>query len=200
MDDPIPALYSDVHSYQELLHVNADFLRGKHAFTCYSVAPVQEETQPLVPTLLRLHSYGLYTMISQPGTKMPQDPQNQRSYIEFLCPETTAKLIFEDLYNDSRVYTCRQLPRGGGVDENFPGRKLNLTQLENGDESNNWWRDSLGGDIFYIVPGVERVDDIIRGLAVYSVVAREYGPETDCTTIVLHVAEKHIEQLEKYEV
>jgi len=131
---------------------------------------------------------------------MPQDAQNQRSYIDFLCPESTAKLIFENLFNDSRVYTCRQLPQGGGVDENFPGRKLNLTQLENGDLSNNWWRDSYGGDIFYIVPGVERVDDLIKSLAVFSVVARDYGPETDCAAIVLHVAEKHLDKIEKYEV
>jgi hypothetical protein len=77
---------------------------------------------------------------------------------------------------------------------------LNLTQLENGDESNNWWRDNYGGDIFYIIPGVKRVDDIIKSLALFSLVARNYAPETDCAAIVLQVAEKHLEDIEKYEV
>ncbi|KAI9673509.1 MAG: hypothetical protein M1822_009938 [Bathelium mastoideum] len=55
-------------TYADIIKINARFLRGDTVdITPYSNEPIAPETEGLVPELLRLHTYGLFTENSQPA-------------------------------------------------------------------------------------------------------------------------------------
>jgi hypothetical protein len=200
--DPVAEAYKSVKSFADLLRMNAAYLKGQRTFTCYTYAPLQKETEPLVPALLELHARGILTMTSQPGTlRTAGSPKDQRSYLDFLCPVSPAALrLSPALFNDHRVYTFRAIPsaaasdagepNAAGASDNFPAARLPLTVEPDGKAPNTFWREAYLGESLHVTPGVEPADTIIWDLAAFTVAAKEMGPDTDVVAIVLEAAKK----------
>lgn len=63
----IDMMYKSVKTYKDLLNVNIKFLKGEIEQTLYHLAPVNEETIPLLDNLIRLNKLGYYTTGGQPA-------------------------------------------------------------------------------------------------------------------------------------
>ncbi|KAM3424155.1 hypothetical protein BST61_g11302 [Cercospora zeina] len=59
-------LWSVAPDFHALCRLNCMFLRGQLEFTPYHSGPLLVETVPLVPALLELHEYGVFTYESNP--------------------------------------------------------------------------------------------------------------------------------------
>ena len=53
-------------NFSDLITLNRKFLLGQIPETLYYCGQIDEETIPLVPGLLKLHDFGLFTIGSQP--------------------------------------------------------------------------------------------------------------------------------------
>lgn len=91
--------WSEAKSYEDLLDLNRAFLRGDREICAYHMGPVYFETMPSLPTLLRLHDFGILTTNSQPSkVSGPEYDQcsccpkvswfwtKQRAFLSFLIP------------------------------------------------------------------------------------------------------------------
>lgn len=65
--EPDVDLWSSNTNYESLLRVNVSFLTGELKATPYHHGPTDEETNPLLSDLIRLHARGLFTICGQPG-------------------------------------------------------------------------------------------------------------------------------------
>ncbi|KAF2229456.1 hypothetical protein EV356DRAFT_521087 [Viridothelium virens] len=89
-------LWDSTETYSDVINLNMKFLRGDINYTPYHLGPLDPETEPLVPDLLKLHEYGVLTITGQPadyqflrrtrssGSYFVQF--EQRAVIEFLIP------------------------------------------------------------------------------------------------------------------
>ncbi|KAL8665256.1 MAG: hypothetical protein Q9168_007751 [Polycauliona sp. 1 TL-2023] len=86
----------ELPDYDAALHLNQAFIKGERRCNIGHRGPLDPETKPLIPGLLRLHEYGLLTYDSQPFR--PQERISlkekggwwqeirQRPYLRFLVP------------------------------------------------------------------------------------------------------------------
>ncbi|KAK5718306.1 hypothetical protein LTR17_015659 [Elasticomyces elasticus] len=111
-------------SYAEILKLNCAFLRGDQELNPIHMGPPYAETTPSIPTLIRLHEYGLLTIASQPSkTEEPEWAQcaccpkwswfscRQRAFLTFLLPQSGDLIQAEEwgkflvqLLDDDRVH------------------------------------------------------------------------------------------------
>lgn len=73
--------FSKVKTYKDLLDANVAFLEGKLETTPYHYGPVDEETKPLLEDLIKLHSYGFFSVASQPSKKDKEEYVDKTWYI-----------------------------------------------------------------------------------------------------------------------
>ncbi|KAI4958731.1 hypothetical protein J4E86_004336 [Alternaria arbusti] len=79
--------------WNALLQLNLLFIRGEVDVNPNHLAPLNEESMPLVPGLIELHKYGILTCNSQPFEKSSQFitgegwlQKRQRPYLHFMLP------------------------------------------------------------------------------------------------------------------
>jgi hypothetical protein len=85
-------LWRTAKDFSDLITLNQKFLSGQIPKTPYHGGPIDEETIPLLPGLLKLHDFGLFTICSQPyeqdvyesGKKWSE--YQQRPFISFIMP------------------------------------------------------------------------------------------------------------------
>ncbi|KAL8702269.1 MAG: hypothetical protein Q9201_004493 [Fulgogasparrea decipioides] len=83
--------------YRAALDLNRLFLNGERPCTFYHGRRLEEESDELVPGLLRLHDHGLLTIGSQPFRRQPERLEQggrgywyqlrQRPFLQFLIPQ-----------------------------------------------------------------------------------------------------------------
>ncbi|KAK4902078.1 methylenetetrahydrofolate reductase (NAD(P)H) met13 [Elasticomyces elasticus] len=120
-------------SYADILDLNRAYLRGQVEICPYFFGPVYGETLPALPTLLRLHDYGMLSIDSQPArTIAPNWDQchccdewwwfqsRQRAYLTFMIPKNKdlinpAELLrfIVHLTTDSRIYASVEDGKSG---------------------------------------------------------------------------------------
>ena len=100
-----------VKTFDDLVRVNATFVRGKLKLSPYSCGPLMPDSLPLVPNLLALHQFGLvttngqsnecrYDQLTRGGDRYFES--EQKPYIRFtmLKSEAGTKLISELMDSD----------------------------------------------------------------------------------------------------
>lgn len=65
--------YRSVRTYDDLLHLNVEFIQGRLPMTPYHCGPLNDETLPMVEDLVRLHAFGFLSISSQPA-RMDAEP------------------------------------------------------------------------------------------------------------------------------
>ena len=137
-DESLMAAWDNASSYSQLLHLNRHFLEGTMGFTPYYAGPIDKETRSMVPSLLRLHDYGFFTVSSQPSSKVELEKRpclcceemtyhsgKQRAFLSFLLPQFLSKIdplalkrFLADLITDDHFYASilsfDNLCRSGG--------------------------------------------------------------------------------------
>ena len=99
-------------AWKDFMDLNRAFLRGESRLTPYHLGPIYEETNDLVPTLIRLHDYGILTFQSQPA--MNRGPyehscpccddvlvakEQQRSFVSLALPQNSHAIPRDTLSN-----------------------------------------------------------------------------------------------------
>jgi hypothetical protein len=93
----------DVTTFDDLLHLNEQFIEGKLTETPYYLGPLEDDSKPLIPDLLKLHKYKLFTTNGQSETCIynEYDPENkkyvnieQRAYVSIIYEQTSFNLKF----------------------------------------------------------------------------------------------------------
>lgn len=128
------ALWDNAKTYDDILQLNRKYLVRQIHLTPYVPHQLEHETDHLVPGLLRLHDYGIFTFDSQPCRA--EDPflvecpckdcateakaiekdhpfvERFRPYVQFLLPREDPRISTEDikkfckeLWSDDKMYT-----------------------------------------------------------------------------------------------
>ncbi|KAK3617927.1 hypothetical protein LTR56_024974 [Elasticomyces elasticus] len=103
-------------SYADIIKLNCAFLVGEREFSPYHMGPPYAETTPAIPTLIRLHDYGILTTNSQPSKtvgpywkqcnccpKRSWFQSRQRAFLTFLIPSPGELITTTDL----AMFLCR---------------------------------------------------------------------------------------------
>jgi len=99
--------YKQITTFEEFQTLNLAFLKGEITETIYSCGPVEEETLPLLPSLIKLNELGFITLDSQPGT-FTKDIFNDEYFIEEQKPYLEGFCRYKDL---TRIEEClKKLP------------------------------------------------------------------------------------------
>jgi hypothetical protein len=85
-------LWRTAKDFSALISLSQKYLSGKIPYSPYHPGPIDEETIPLLPGLLKLHDFGLFTFSSQPykhsvyesGEEWTED--QQRPFVSFIMP------------------------------------------------------------------------------------------------------------------
>lgn len=108
------AEWKHVRSFDDLVRVNASFVRGELQYSPYSCGPLMPDSLPLIPKLLALHQFGLVTTNGQSNEcKYGQPTRSGDKYFDseqkpYLCftmlkSEGGRKLIKELMDSDKFV-------------------------------------------------------------------------------------------------
>ena len=132
--------WKHVRSFDDLVRVNASFVRGELQYSPYSCGPLMPDSQPLVPNLLALHQFGLVTTNGQSNEckhgRLTRCGDNyfdseQKPYLCFtmLKSEDGTKLINEVLNSDRFVMKVTD-SKTGRVDSNMSTsiKRYNVTR------------------------------------------------------------------------
>jgi hypothetical protein len=127
------ATYNGVNTYSDLLDVNVRFLEGKITQTPYHFGPVDPETLPLLPDLIRINKAGFHSMGGQPACKERFESRgryydlHQKSYIDGIIPKAMAAHLTAFLRNQPVYVDMYQIGPFGALINTFPP-KYNLTK------------------------------------------------------------------------
>lgn len=78
--------WKNAQTFCELLNLNKEFLSGMSHVTPYHVGPIDPETIPLVPGLLKLHKLRIFTVSSQPFEQTDGDHNGEEYYDHWQKP------------------------------------------------------------------------------------------------------------------
>jgi len=86
--------FYSVKTWADMCAVNVRFLKKEISQTYYHLGPTDEETEPLLPALIKLNELGCYTTNGQPGMDVENDVK-QKAFIDLHVesPEVGAALI-----------------------------------------------------------------------------------------------------------
>lgn len=183
-----------VKTFDDLVRVNAAFVRGDLKRSPYHAGPLMPDSLPLVPNLLALHRLGLVTTSGQSNECKYCQPtrrgdryfdSEQKPYIEFTMLKTEAgtKLIHELMNSDKFIIKVTD----GVTDEvktNMPIDKYNVTRDRSAEALDKLvetpWREFT--NLWRIHPGLlehdwpDHIVDFLRDTAVsVDVAMKEYG-------------------------
>lgn len=106
-----------------LIEQTIAFLEGRGSVP-YHLGPIEDETKPLVPTLVQINRLGLVTTCSQPGEPLgggvwPDGSRHtgiQRSFVTGICTETLAEFLHDRLGRTNMVFVARPLAFANELD------------------------------------------------------------------------------------
>lgn len=127
-----------VKTFDDLVRVNAAFVRGDLKRSPYHCSPLMPDSLPLVPNLLALHRLGLVTTCGQSNECKYGKPtrggdryfdSEQKPYISFTMLKTEAgtKLIDELMNSDNFIISVTD-GATGEVETNMATEKYNVTR------------------------------------------------------------------------
>lgn len=109
--------WQSLTTYQEMLQENVDYLRGKREQSFCYAGPIDDETYPLVPNLIRLHERGFLSTGSQPAVDELVHYKNtrlnykswlhlqQRAFVEFFCSHEERYIqLVQKFLADAKTY------------------------------------------------------------------------------------------------
>lgn len=193
-------LWDAARNFSELIALNRKFLSGQISEAPYHGGPIDEETIPLRPSLLKLHNFGLITISSQPYYYWVDQSDNgwaeiqQNPYLSFFMSGRDVPYLefFEKLKErvDIVVYAqelplFRVLPGSHGAHVVIRDRTANA---EEDLEAAEW---ELGESICVNEDVSEQFDWLCRKVekpVYFDVAAREFGPPIDLQRVIEEVA------------
>ncbi len=129
--------WKHVKTFDDLVRVNAAFVRGDLELSPYSYGPLNRDSLPLVPNLLALHQLGLVTTSGQSNECIYGQSTDwkdyfdseQKPYISFTMLKTDAgtKLICELMKSDNFIIKVTDSTTEE-VETNMPTEKYNVTR------------------------------------------------------------------------
>ncbi|KAF2662761.1 hypothetical protein K491DRAFT_724388 [Lophiostoma macrostomum CBS 122681] len=100
------ALWKEASCWEELVELSRRFIRGELRFTPGHLAPLCDESRPLVSGFLKLHDFGIITINSQPEsyeicqiTSGQWSTGQQRPYLECVVPSRHPSISMGKLNN-----------------------------------------------------------------------------------------------------
>ena len=183
--------------------LNQKFLLGEIPETPYYGGKINDETIPLVESLLRIHDFQLLTDNGQPyehqrPSKFGDEwaEYEQRPYVSFTMPGLDGRSLefFSSLKHrpEILVHACkldpfRVLP---GSDDRVAVTRKRRAKTAKSLSSTEWvgltwalYNDDISGQYYYCLDALKRADPVV-----FTVAAREWGVRLDLLGIIEEVA------------
>ncbi|KAJ5704384.1 hypothetical protein N7536_000073 [Penicillium majusculum] len=133
--------------FTALLELNKKFLRGSITSSPYHYGPIEEETLSLVPSLLKLHEWQIFTWSSQPylrerkrGDEGKLYDHWQRPFISFIVAEkNNPRRLFQELRRkkDIKVHARKAYSPEVALQGSFTKKKI-VTKYRRSFFSRRW--------------------------------------------------------------
>ena len=114
-DEQAIKLWQEAMTFADLCNLTAQFISGDISFIpSYGGSGVDEETDPIVPQLVKLNKHGFMTVDSQPGYL--DEDWGQRACVDgFALKETALKIAALTLYTDLYIGVFEPGYDGGAI-------------------------------------------------------------------------------------
>lgn len=144
-------VYPLVESFEDLIYINRQFLKGNMCKTYYFYeyfgspkTTSVDHAKNCINDLLLLNEKGIYSFDGQHALTEYEDGKNigqQRSYLEFVCDRKTFKKIYSEIIKDKRIHISFLLPgkKKVGFWEDTNLTWYHNTEKDEKDECTNWF-------------------------------------------------------------
>ena len=152
-------IFIRVKNYDDLIEANLLYLNGKIQQTPYIDGSLDFETEPLIPKLKILHSYGVLTIDSQPALMDPD--LRQKSYLEgYVEDHANFIKIFDKIAAREKSFRYQILTKNNHkLTTNFQELRSPLTEefVDNKWEifSRSWSFIDIDDEVFIQYPNIE---------------------------------------------
>lgn len=193
-------MWKTAKDFSDLITLNQKFLLGHIPETPFHCGPIDEETIPLVPGLLELHKFGLFTIGSQPYEQVINestkgyDECQQRPYVAFII--TGKDGLYLDFFNKlkeradvSSVELCPFKILDGSPDSHVVSRNRTASTVKDL-ETAEWGKDSTTVRSSEDVSAELDLPDAMKSVqpVLFNVVASEWGVQLDLLRVIKEVA------------
>jgi hypothetical protein len=195
-------LWGAAKDFSDLITLNQKFLLGQIPETPYYRGEIFEETNPLIPGLLKLQDFGLFTISSQPYEHEVFEKEGkwievqQKPYVSFLLPTKGAPYLelFKRLKDRANVaVSAQELCPSRVVDGSHDTHEVTRSReadTDKGLETAEWMCDiAVGGesDMSFVVPEIFPAMEPVKPVW-FDVAVNEWGVQLDLLALIEEVA------------